>query len=146
MGPRDVAQLRRAMRDLQIIGEPGWSAAVSGDAAEAIGIAIRMAFKTPCAEPVIDLVMSAVLGAAIEGDDGARHFVTHMLRKRDAVDPLAERLAASWIAANGSPAQARRASRPRARMRPPPGPRATNHRPNLNRLGVPPTVFFRNLT
>jgi len=115
----DVGRLRRAMRGLQIFGEPGWNAAVSGDAAEAVGVAIRIAVTKPCIEPVVDLVMSAVLGAAIEGDHGARHFLAHMLRKRVAADPLAESIALSWIAANRAAAQTRRTSKPHVRMRPP---------------------------
>lgn len=117
LGVGDVGRLRRAMRDLQIFGEPGWNAAVSGDAAEAIGVAIRVAVTKPCIEPLIDLVMSAVLGAAIEEDHGARHFLAHMLRKRGTVDPLAESVATSWIAASRAAAQARRASKPHVRMR-----------------------------
>ncbi len=114
----DVGRLRRAMRGLQIFGEPGWNAAVSGDAAEAIGVAIRVAVTKPCIEPVVDLVMSAVLGAAIEEDHGARHFLAHMLRKRGAVDPLAESVAASWITASRAAAKVRRSSKPQARIRP----------------------------
>jgi hypothetical protein len=115
----DVGRLRRAMRGLQIFGEPGWNAAVSGDAAEAIGVAIRIAVTKPCIEPVIDLVMSAVLGAAIEGNGAARHFLTYMVRRRVAADPLAESIALSWIAASRAAAQARRVSKPHVRMRPP---------------------------
>ncbi len=117
--PRDVAGLRRAMRGTQILGEPGWSVAVHGDAAEAIGIAIRVAIKRPCAEPIVDLVMSAVLGAAIEGDTAAQHFLAHMLRRRGAAEPLSEALAASWIAASRAVAHVRRTSRRQAQMRPP---------------------------
>jgi hypothetical protein len=116
---RDVLRLRRAMRGLQFLGEPRWSDAVSGDAADAIGIAIRVAIKKPCTEPIVDLVMSAVLGAAIEGDAGAQHFLAHMLRKRGAMEPVAESLAASWIAAGRAVAQVRRASKSHVRMRPP---------------------------
>ena len=116
---RDVTQLRRCMQGLQILGEPGWSDAVRGDAAGAIGIAVRVAVKQPCIERVVDLVMSAVLGAAIEEDHGARHFLAHMLRKRVAADPPAESIALSWIAASRAAAQARRASKPHVRMRPP---------------------------
>jgi hypothetical protein len=126
--PRDVAGLRRAMRGIQVLGERGWNAAFHGDAAEAIGIAIRVAIKKPCTEPIIDLVMSAVLGAAIEGDMGAQHFLAHMLRKRGAMEPFAESLAATWIAASRAVAQMRRVSKPHVRMRPPRSRRVTNQR------------------
>jgi hypothetical protein len=116
---RDVTHLRRCMQGLQILGEPGWNDAVRGNAAGAIGIAVRVAVKQPCIEPVIDLVMSAVLGAAVEGNGAARHFLAYMVRRRVAVDPLAESIALSWIAASRAAAQARRASKPHARMRPP---------------------------
>jgi hypothetical protein len=115
----DVSRLRRALRGLQIFSEPRWNAAVTGDAAEAMGVAIRVAVTKPCIEPVVDLVMSAVLGAAIEEDYGARLFLAHMLRKRVAADPLAESIALSWISASRATAQARRASKPHVRMRPP---------------------------
>jgi hypothetical protein len=126
LAPRDVGGLRRAMRGIHIFDEPGWNAAFHGDAAQAIGIAIRVAIKQPCTEPVIDLLMSAVLCTAIEGDEASQHFLAHMLRRRGAMEPPAQSLAASWIAASLTAAQARRAAKPHVRMRSPRSRHAAN--------------------
>jgi hypothetical protein len=115
---RDVAHLRRCMQGLQILGEPGWSDAARGDAAEAIGIAVRLTIKQPCIEPIVDLVMTAVLGAAIEGNGAAQHFLAHMVGRREAADPLAESVATSWIAVSHKAALSRCTSKPHVRMRP----------------------------
>jgi hypothetical protein len=127
LGPRDAAQIRRALRRVSIFGEPGWPDAIRGAAAEAIGVAIRVAVKQFCAEPVVDVAMSAVAAAAIDGDAAAREFVAHMLMKRAAFDAAAATLAKSWIAANraaaraalcrGSPADAVAAKPPHALVR-----------------------------
>lgn len=115
----DVTKLRQCMQGFQILREPGWSDAVRGDAAAAIGIAVRVALMQPCIEPVLDLVMSAVLGPAVEGNGAAQHFLAYMVRRHAAADPVAESIALSWIAASRAAAQARRSFQPQVRMRPP---------------------------
>jgi len=115
--PQEIRQVRRATYGCQFIGEPRWKLAVRGDAAAAIGIAIRVAVKRPCIECNFDLVMSVVFVAAAEGDAAARTFLAHMLRKRTAFDPTASDLADSWIAANRAAARAEGRPTPAPYMR-----------------------------
>ena len=116
---RDVGRLRDAMHGVQILGEPEWSAAVEGDPAEAVGIAIRVAVKAQLNELVVDLVMSAVLATAIEGDHAACHLLAHVLNRRSAFEPNAGNLATSWTLASRNIASVRRGRRQSPGMRPP---------------------------
>lgn len=62
-----------------IIGEPAWAGAVAGDAAAAIGLALRLDPHT--ASPAIyDLVMTALLACAAEDDAAACLAMSHLLR------------------------------------------------------------------
>ena len=119
LGPRDAAQIRRALRRVAIYGEPGWPDAVRGVASEAIGVAIRVAFKQPCVDEVVDIAMSAVAAAAIDGDPAAQEFAAHMLMKRAAFDAAAATLARSWTAANRAAERERRIIEARPQMRRP---------------------------
>jgi len=119
LGPRDAAHIRRGLRRVSIFGEAGWPDAVRGVAAEAIGVAIRVAVKQPCVEEVVDIAMSAVVAAAIDGDPAAREFVAHTLMKRAASDAVAAMLAKSWIAANRAAERERRLIEARPQMRRP---------------------------
>ena len=101
------------------LGEPEWRAAVEGDPAEAVGIAIRVAVKAQLNELVVDLVMSAVLATAIEGDHAACHLLAHMLNRRSAFEPRAGNLATSWTLASRNIASVRRGHKQSPGMRPP---------------------------
>jgi hypothetical protein len=111
LGSREANRVRRALRGLCIYGDPAWNDAVRGDAAAAIGIAIRVAVRQPAIEPIVDLAMAPVLAAAIDGDAAARLFISHMLAKRADVDKSAKLLAASWLEANRVAALAARTAR-----------------------------------
>jgi hypothetical protein len=116
---RDVGRLRDAMYGVQILGEPEWRAAVEGDPAEAVGIAIRVAAKEQLNGLVVDLVMSAVLATAIEGDHAACHVLAHILNRRSAFEPRAGNLATSWTLASRNIASLRRSHKQSPGMRPP---------------------------
>jgi hypothetical protein len=116
---RDANRVRRALRAFQIFGEPTWNDAIRGDAAAAVGIAIRIAVKSPCIEPIVDLVMGPVLTAAFEGDAAARTFISHMLLKRAATDAAAQSLATSWIEVNRAVDRSGGATRAEPHMRRP---------------------------
>ena len=116
---RDVGRLRDAMYGVQILGEPEWRAAVEGNPAEAVGIAIRVAAKEQLNGLVVDLVMSAVLATAIEGDHAACHVLAHILNRRSAVEPHAGNLATSWTLASRNNASVRRGHKQSPGMRPP---------------------------
>jgi len=95
IGIADLGGLHAALRRIDLAGESAWRLARVGDAGAAIGVAIRVAIKRRAAPEIVDLVMTAVLAAAIEGSAAARAFLAHMLEKRGA--PV---LAASWVEAN----------------------------------------------
>jgi hypothetical protein len=116
---RDVGRLRDAMYGVQILGEPEWRAAVDGDPAEAVGIAIRVAAKEQLNGLVVDLVMSALLATAIEGDHAACHVLAHILNRRSAFEPRAGNLATSWTLASRNIASVRRGHKQSPGMRPP---------------------------
>ena len=119
LGSRDAAQIRRALRRVSIFGEPGWPDAIRGVAAEAIGVAIRVAVKQQCVEEVVDVAMSALVAAAIDGDPAAREFVAHILMRRAATDAATATLARSWIVANRAAERERRFVGSRPQMRRP---------------------------
>ena len=116
---RDVGRLRDAMYGVQILADPEWLAAVEGDPAEAVGIAVRVAVKAQLNELVVDLVMSAVLATAIEGDHAACHVLAHILNKRSASEPRAGNLATSWTLASRTNAAVRPGHKQSPGMRPP---------------------------
>ncbi|KQY97173.1 hypothetical protein ASD45_20930 [Pseudolabrys sp. Root1462] len=91
-----VRVIRKALAGLFILNEPRWREAAKGDPAAAIGIALRVARRRGTAAPVIDLVMSAVLLAALSGDPAATLTLTTMIKRKGA---RAERnaLITSWL-------------------------------------------------
>ena len=107
------------MYGVQILGEPEWRAAVEGDPAVAVGIAIRVAAKEQLNGLVVDLVMSAVLATAIEGDHAACHVLAHILNRRSAVELHAGNLATSWTLASRNNASVRHSHKQSPGMRPP---------------------------
>ena len=95
LAAEDLTKLRAQMQRIDLVGESSWRMAKMGDAGAALGVAIRVAIKKRSSPQVIDLAMSAVLAAAIEGSYAARDFLVHMLNKRNA-----NSLAASWVEVN----------------------------------------------
>ncbi len=90
------AILRKAVSGIGMIGEPRWTDAAIGDAAAAIGVALR-AVKSSCTpRPQLDLVMSALLRCAIAGDAAAINALTHVLGLTATDDPSCALIAASW--------------------------------------------------
>lgn len=116
---REANRVRRELRRVALYGEPAWKDAVHGDAAAAIGVAIRIAVRQPCMDALLDMAMSPVLVAAIEGDAAARLFMSHILTKRVPVDEGAKVLAASWLEANRVAAQTAKSAKSAPLMRPP---------------------------
>ncbi len=106
LGSCEAVQIRRALRGVSILREPGWPDAIRGVAAASIGVAIRVVVKQPSVEPIEDVVMSAVVAVAIGGDAAAREFMAHVLARRSVFEPAAATLAKSWTAANRDSAPA----------------------------------------
>jgi len=87
--------LRRSLSQIAILGQPGWQRAVAGDAAEAIGIALPLILSGESGSR-LDIVMSAVLLCALQGNPAAALLLAHALDSRSHQDlwPLTER----WLA------------------------------------------------
>jgi hypothetical protein len=94
-----VDVVRSAISGVSIIGESRWANAVRADPAAAIGIALRTANRCATPLPVVDLVMSAVLLAALAGDPAALMVLIKMI-KREGAETTKSRLAASWLGGN----------------------------------------------
>lgn len=88
--------LRKAIAGFDIIGEPHWSAAATGDPAAAVGVALRAIKRCRKPTPTFDLLMSALLRCAITGDDAAIHTLAHVLRQMAANDSSCAQVARSW--------------------------------------------------
>jgi hypothetical protein len=98
-----VAVIRRAIVGITIISEPYWPAAVKGDPAAAVGVALRAIKHRRWPSPGGDLVMSALLRCAIEGSDTAALVLEYALGRMAAKDPACAAVAASWQAAAVAP-------------------------------------------
>lgn len=91
--------LREHIAMVAIIGEPAWDAAVAGDTAAAIGMALRL--NPDAASPVIrDLVMTALLACAAEDNAAACLTMSHALRSFPGAGRTEARLATSWVVRN----------------------------------------------
>ena len=88
--------LRNAISGFGMLGEPCWPDAAMGDAAAAVGVALRAIKRRRTPSPGLDLVMSALLRCAIAGNAGAIHALTHVLSQMAARDPSCALIAKSW--------------------------------------------------
>ena len=68
------------MQSIAMFGEPSWHAAVHGDAAVAVRIALRVAAGRP-SPLTIDLVGSALLLCAVEGNAAAQVALQYLRRR-----------------------------------------------------------------
>ena len=87
--------LGQSLSQIAVLGEPGWRRAVAGDAAEAIGIALPLIHSGESGSR-LDIVMSAVLLCALQGNPAAALLLAHALdnRSHQGLWPLTER----WLA------------------------------------------------
>jgi hypothetical protein len=90
-----VVELRKSLETIAMIDEPTWRAAATGDASAAIGLALRLA-PGKSSELAYQLIMTALVACAAEGDAAACIVMVYMLRNRVDVSPLDRQLAASW--------------------------------------------------
>lgn len=93
----DLAPLRGALKGTQINFEPRWSAAVRGDAAAAIGIAVRQIKIHPRGAREIDLALSATVACAIERDAASPMLISWALKLRSVIGPRYRALSDSWL-------------------------------------------------
>lgn len=88
--------IRRAVSGFAILNEPLWRKAAKGDPAAAIGIALRVARRRGTTAPVFDLVMSAVLLAALSGDPAAALTLATMIKSKGDKTEMAA-IIATWL-------------------------------------------------
>jgi hypothetical protein len=88
-------ELRKALEAVVMIGEPTWRTAADGDVCAAIGLALRLV-PGQSTEMGYDLIMTALVACAAEGDLSACIVTSFVLRSRVKVTSLSRRLAASW--------------------------------------------------
>ena len=74
----DLPRLKRCIRGFEIIGDLRWRAAEAGDVPAAIAVAIRLVKHGLIAAPVINLVGTALLIAAVKGDATARLMIEYL--------------------------------------------------------------------
>jgi hypothetical protein len=76
-----------------------WRKAIAGDAACAVGIALRMEIPDDITYPV-DARMTLLLYSALNGSAAAALVLAHLLRKMPLDAPMKNRLATSWLVRN----------------------------------------------
>ena len=91
-----VAVLKRAISGIGLIREPLWPAAANGDAAAAVGVALRAITRHRKPTPTLDLIMSALLRCALEGSSAAGVTLWYALDRLTAAEPAYAPVAASW--------------------------------------------------
>src|SRR6202000_2563183 len=93
----DVNIARHYLSRSAIIGEPHWFLGAAGDAAVAIGVALRVQRQRGETLVSLDLAMPAVLCVAIEGDPTTRFLLSAILKARSDVDPPCSMLSDTWL-------------------------------------------------
>jgi hypothetical protein len=88
--------LRKSIATIAIIDETSWRAAAIGEAAAAVGLALRLdpARATPIA---FDLVMTALAACAADGDSTACLAMPFVQRRRPGAGKSEARIATSWL-------------------------------------------------
>ncbi|MGZ5172239.1 MAG: hypothetical protein ACXWCY_32910 [Burkholderiales bacterium] len=93
----DVVIARHFLRKSAIIGEPHWFLGATGDAAVALGVAIRIQRQGRPNQVLLDLAMTAVLCVALEGHTPAALLLSSSLKRRAGIEPLCEALSDTWL-------------------------------------------------
>jgi hypothetical protein len=94
---RDVRAIRETLLRTDLVEDANWFRAVGGDAAQAIGIALKALKINGMRSPLSDAVMSAVLCCAVEGDPAAKVAMLSALRRRAKIDPICRGLRLRWL-------------------------------------------------
>jgi len=99
----DVVIARLFLRKSAIIGEPHWFLGAAGDAAVALGVAIRILRQERPNQVLLDLAMTAVLCVALEGHAPAALLLSSTLMRRSGIEAHCEVLSDTWL--NAKPAK-----------------------------------------
>ena len=94
---KDIRAIRQALLHTDFVKDADWFRAVGGNAAAAIGIAIKTLKSHGMRNPVTDAVISAVLCCALEEDPAAKVMMLSALRRRAKIDPACYGLRLRWL-------------------------------------------------
>jgi hypothetical protein len=112
----DLFAIRDLLKKAILLNDPKWPEARNGSAADAIAVAVAT-WPVRAVTQRTDLVMTALLCAAMEGSAAAAVVLSHVLRQLPDANKRHKRIAASWLAKNLRAALAKRARRPSAPTR-----------------------------
>lgn len=93
----DVVIARHFLQKSAIIGEPHWFLGAAGDAAVALGVAIRIQRLERPNLVLLDLAMTAVLCVALEGHTPAALLLSSSLERRAGIEPHCDALSDTWL-------------------------------------------------
>jgi len=112
----DLAAVRGILAKAVLMSEPKWAEARAGNAADAIALAV-VEWPITVLTSRVDLIMTAVLLAAMTDNAAAAVVLAHVVRQLPGGTKHHKRIAASWLARNLRAALAKRARRPSAPTR-----------------------------
>jgi hypothetical protein len=99
LGEAEQGALRAVLRKISLLEGPEWLAAMRGDAAASVAIAIAMVpIGTITLE--VDLAMSVLMSNALAGNAAATLVLSHLLRHTTLDHPFAAELSVSWLVLN----------------------------------------------
>jgi hypothetical protein len=103
-----LREMRATLSTIAILEEPTWRSAAGGNAAAAIGLALRL---NPARSTSIayDLIVTALAICAAEGNAAACIVMSHILRKLPGAGKAEHRIATSWLVHGFSGVLSRRA-------------------------------------
>ena len=91
-----VSILRAILSTIAILEEPTWRSAASGNAAAAIGLALRLN-PSRSTSTGYDLIVTALAICAAEGNAAACICMSHILRKIPGAGKSEARIATGWL-------------------------------------------------
>ena len=91
-----LREMRAALSKIDMLGEPRWKDAATGDAAASIHIALGLS-PEESAEARFDLAMTALAICAADGNAAAFLVMSHILRKIPGAGKAEARIATSWL-------------------------------------------------
>jgi hypothetical protein len=99
LGEAEQRILRATFRKIRVLTGREWLAAMHGDAAASVGIAVAMMpIGTMTLE--VDLAMSVLMSNALAGNAAAALVLSHLLRHAPLDHPFGPELSVSWLVLN----------------------------------------------
>jgi hypothetical protein len=91
-----LREMRASLSKIDMLGEPRWKDAATGDAPASIHIALSTSAEEST-EARYDLVMTALAVCAADGNAAACLVMSHILRKLPGAGKAEARIATSWL-------------------------------------------------